>query len=400
MTNVSLLRHWIGCEVGVEMTKNKGPGMEEVVRAYFSRQGFFALRGVNLMYEGDKVTDIDVWLYGKQSASVRTRTIVDVKDKRSPKAFERILWTRGMQLALGCDRSIVATTYNNPNAKNFAREQGVALLHKDFLERLKEQIDTSSRITEEQFTDLINRYKDHKLDGDWLKRIADVKSTLISIKSYPAFIKAMSAFRFFSERATTKPQYNEQAIRCAYFSAAIACVALDSALEKSVYESIKDKYNSIFDGVTYGDSGDTKTQDNIHTVLDVISSGMENGQVVARQVEGMLSDLFEGIRANIVAEFFSREHNASNLFTVAKELDDKAYAADFDSLRNLTTEAKSVLGIYCDFMQVKRNVVLVSNNIISSIDHPDLGDQFDGQVEKRSELEENKPTDKQQSFIE
>jgi hypothetical protein len=64
----------------------------------------------------------------RQSASVRTRTIVDVKDKRSPKAFERVLWARGMQLALGCDRAIVATTDRGAKIVRFAHQQKVGLL--------------------------------------------------------------------------------------------------------------------------------------------------------------------------------------------------------------------------------------------------------------------------------
>src|ERR1043165_9730068 len=113
-----------------------GAGLEELVRDYFARQGFFALRGVSFRFEDEEVTDIDAWFYSRQSASVRTRTIVDIKDKRSPKAFERILWTRGMQLALGCDRAIVAPTDSGPKILRFAHKQRVALLSKDFLNRL------------------------------------------------------------------------------------------------------------------------------------------------------------------------------------------------------------------------------------------------------------------------
>ena len=354
------------------MSQRKGPRLEEVVRAYFARQGFFALRGVDLTFDGDKVTDIDVWLYGRLSASIRTRTIVDVKDKRSPKAFERILWTRGMQLALGCDRAVVATTYNNLKAKRFAREQGVALLHKEFLDRLRSRIDTSNRMSEEQFVELIGAYKEHKLDGDWLRTIADVKSAVISLAGYPAFNKAMTAFRFFSERALTRSQHREQAIRSAYVSAAIACIAMDSALERSLYEGQKERYKAIADGVTYGDSGDLRTQKSIRAVLEVISSGLENGQVIARQVQAEMDSLFSSVRADILAEFFAREHNASALFAVAKELDDSAYAPDIRALKSLSVEAKSVLGVFCDFVQVKRSSVLPSDiNVLPSL-HGDV----------------------------
>ena len=381
------------------MTRSKGPRLEEVVRAYFAQQGYFALRGVDLRFEGDKVTDIDVWLYGRQSASIRTRTIVDVKDKRSPKAFERILWTRGMQLALGCDRAIVATTYSSPKAKRFAREQGVSLLHKDFVDRLRERIDTSNRISGEQFAAAINGYKEHKLDGDWLRKIEDVKSALISLSSYPAFNGAMSAFRFFAERTVTRSQHRTQAIRGAYVTAAIACIALDSALQRSLYEGARDRYRAIIDGVTYGDAGDFKTQNNIRSILSIISSGIENGQVIARQAEEALNDVFLSIRADIVGEYFSREHNAATLFGVAKELDDGAYGRDVKALQEFSAEAKSAVGVFCDFVQIKRSTLWYSdrNDDESISTHEcEVGDTSSGCSDRSAEGD---PSDDQASLL-
>src|SRR3546814_17676668 len=118
------------------MAARKGENLEELVRAFFSRQGYFCLRGVTFSFEGESATDIDVWLYGKQGASIRTRAVVDVKNKKSPKAFERILWVRGMQLAIGCDRALVATTETDPRIARFARDQRVALISRAFLSRL------------------------------------------------------------------------------------------------------------------------------------------------------------------------------------------------------------------------------------------------------------------------
>ena len=381
------------------MTRSKGPRLEEVVRAYFARQGYFALRGIDLRFEGDKVTDIDVWLYGRQSASIRTRTIVDVKDKRSPKAFERILWTRGMQLALGCDRAIVATTYSSPKAKRFAHEQGVSLLHKDFVERLRGKVDTSSRISGEQFTAIINEYKEHKLDGDWLRQIEDAKSALISLASYQAFNRAMSGFRFFAERAVTRPQHWEQAIRGAYITAAVACVALDSALQPSLYEGTRDRHRAITAGVTYGDTGDFRTQNSIRTILDIISSGIENGQVVARQAEGALNALFSSVRADIIAEFFSREHNASTLFDVAKELDDCAYGNDVKVINDLSTEAKSVIGVFCDFVKVKRSALWFNDGNDNGSITGNASECVDVPSEKSDDSEGNEPSGSQTPLL-
>jgi hypothetical protein len=375
------------------LADEKGVGLEELVRAYFARQGFFALRGVLLRFEEEQVTDIDVWLYGRQSASVRTRIIVDVKNRRSPKAFERILWTRGIQLALGCDRAIVATTETNPKVTRFAEQQKVGLLTKGFLERLQKGIDTTDRLTSEQFSENIKQYQAHKQDGDWLKQISDAKSAAVSLPGYPAFNKSMAAFRFFAERAETRPQHREQTIRAAYFTAALACIALDAALERVLYEDSGSRFKAITNGVTYGDAGDSKVQKSIDTVLAVISSGMENGRVVSSQAKRALEKLFQSVRADIIAEYFVREHNAATLFGVAKELDDRAHSADSASILSLSTEAKSIIGVFADFVEAKRGMLLNQGIDQSRKTHPTGADE--PAVKSRSEAENtaDAPTD-------
>lgn len=342
------------------MVSRKGVGLEELVRSYFARQGFFALRSVSLRFEDDDVTDIDVWSYGRPSASIRTRTIIDVKDKRSPKTFERILWARGMQLALGCDRAIVATTDNNQKLARFAQAQKVALLSKQFIGRLQNKIDNPDRLTLEQFLDNIRKYPDHKHDGDWTKKLADAKSSVISLQGYPAFNKSMAAFRFFAERAQTRPQHKEQALRGAFLVAALACIALDTALENVLYEDSPSRYRAIATGVTYGDAGDAKVQKSIDTILSVIAEGMENGRVLSRMAKDALDKLFQNVRADIVAEHFAKEHNASTLFSVAKELDDHAHSIDASKIQELSTEAKSVIGVFSDFVQAQRTTLFNS----------------------------------------
>ena len=340
------------------MAARKGANLEELVREYLARQGLFALRSVPLRYEDEEVTDIDVWCYGRQSASIRTRTLVDVKSKRSPKAFERILWSRGMQLALNCDKAIVATTDRNPKIVRFARQQEVALLTKGFLDRLRRKIDTSERQTLEQFLENIRKYPEHKQDGDWIKLIADAKSAVISLHGYPAFNKSMTMFRFFADRAHTRPQHKEQAVRASYLVAALACIALDDALVHVVYEDTPTRYKAITEGVRYGDAGDGKVQKSIDKVLSVMGQGMENGRVVARQAKDAMDTLFDRVRSEIIAEYFAKENNAAKLFAVAKELDSRAHSVNESKIMDLSIEAKSVLGVFSDFVQTNRAVLL------------------------------------------
>ncbi|HHT9007268.1 TPA: restriction endonuclease [Burkholderia cenocepacia] len=339
------------------MASTKGPELEELVRAYFARQGFFAIRSVPLQYESEDVTDIDVWVYGRQAASARTRMVVDAKNKRSPKAFERIMWVRGLQAVLGCDRAIVATTDGSPAVTRFAQQQKVAVLTRNFLERLEKRIDVDSRLSLEQFIECIEANPSHKQDGEWLRRISDAKAALTSLPGFPAFNRIMAAFAFFAERVETRAQHREQAVRAALFCAALACVALDGALERLTYASLDQRLQGIMDGVAYGDSGDGRAQSNIDTVLAVVSENMPNGRVVAAQARGAFDKLFSSIRADVIAEFFAREANAGQLFNVAKELDDCAHAISPEQLRNLSTEARSVIGVFCDFVGAKRSLL-------------------------------------------
>jgi hypothetical protein len=263
--------------VGSEFTGSKGPLLEEIVRGYFAKQGFFALRSVPLRFDGDDVTDVDIWLYARQSASVRTRVVVDVKNKKQPRALERVLWTKGLQAITGADRAIVVTTDNNPQIAKFGQEHRVVVLTKAFLDRLQKTLSLQDRISWEEFLGSVRQYPAQKSDGDWVRRLEEAKSGLISLPGFPAFNRAISAFGFFAARIESRPHFAEQALRCVLLCAALGCVALDSALERVVFEDVVARNKAILEGITYGDSGDGRAQKSIENVLFLIEESMEGG---------------------------------------------------------------------------------------------------------------------------
>ncbi len=190
-----------------------------------------------------------------------------------------------------------------------------------------------------------------------MKQIANAKSAVVSLSPYPAFNKAISAFRFFAERAATRPQHREQALRGAYFAAALACLALDAASERLVFEEKSVRHKLLYAGVTYGDVGDGRVKSSINTVLDVIANGVKNGKVIARQTGDAIDEMFAGLRAEIIAEFFAKDENSQMLFPVARELEGKAHARSRSELTTLSLEAKSVLGVFSDFVGSKRTAL-------------------------------------------
>lgn len=140
-----------------------------------------------------------------------------------------------------------------------------------------------------------------------------------------------------------------------------------------LYEDTSGRFRAITNGVTYGDDGDGKTRQSIDMVLEVISTGMENGRVVSRQASRTFEDLFQSIRADITGEYFSREHNASSLFCAGKELEEHAHIVDAQAVYELSTASKAILGVFADFAQINRDVLLRAESRTQRSHVADLG---------------------------
>ncbi len=85
--------------MGKQHPINKGYRMEESLRSYFLKTGYYVVRDVPFVYGGFDITDIDLWLYGRASSVSREITIVDAKNRRTPQAMERIFWVQGLRQA-------------------------------------------------------------------------------------------------------------------------------------------------------------------------------------------------------------------------------------------------------------------------------------------------------------
>lgn len=122
------------------MAGTKGNKAEESLRLYFLDAGYYVVRGVPYKYKDFDITDIDLFLYGRASALSRERNIVDIKNKKTPQAVERIFWTKGLQKSLNMDHAIVATTETNPAVLAYGKENDVIVLDGKFLKKNTNQI--------------------------------------------------------------------------------------------------------------------------------------------------------------------------------------------------------------------------------------------------------------------
>src|SRR5258708_4826534 len=163
----------------------KGYQMEELLRRYFIRSGYFTVRCVPFIYDGFEVTDIDIWLYDRPSSVARHRIIVDSKNRSTPKAIERIFWTKGLKAVLGVEQAIVATTEKRQAVSDFGREQDILILDGTFLSKLQKSSESfDARLTEEEFLNHLAAYSPGKNGGDWKNRFVAAKRLLATDLGY------------------------------------------------------------------------------------------------------------------------------------------------------------------------------------------------------------------------
>ena len=79
--------------------------------------------------------------------------------------------------------------------------------------------------------------------------------------------------------------------------------------------------------------------------------------------------MFAEVRAEIIAEFFAKEQNAAHLFPVARELEGRAHARSREGLIGLSVEAKSIIGVFADFVGAKRTALLSSEFVTTDGEH-------------------------------
>src|SRR5580704_11437008 len=153
----------------------KGFDLEEALKAYFWQAGYFVVRGIPYRLEGEDVTDIDLWLYERPAALTRRRLIVDVKNRRSPKVSERIIWSKGLQAELGVDGAIVATTDKRPSARRLARSLGITLLDGDAVAKLMQsaQLRNTGQLSSDQLDDAVKRIDQARRSGEWRQNLQD-----------------------------------------------------------------------------------------------------------------------------------------------------------------------------------------------------------------------------------
>ena len=235
----------------------KGYSLEESLRAYFWQAGYFVVRGLPYQIENEDITDVDLWLYERPTAATRRRFIVDIKNKKSPKASERIIWTRGLQAALGVDGAIVATTDNRAGMRRLAKSLGLQILDGEAVSKIgqSEKVDTSDRPTLENLNDAIRAVDAQRRTTDWRIRLHDARSSLLTGLGVQSANRNLSACAYFAEQTALAQPQSEQAgtsLRLVYLTSAMVAISLDFVLADQAFRSPDDRKKIIVNAIKFG----------------------------------------------------------------------------------------------------------------------------------------------------
>ncbi len=372
-----------------DKTLGKGAVLEELLRAYFLRAGFFVIRAVPFRFAEEDLTDVDLWLYERPIGSTRRVQICDIKYKQRPKAVERIFWTSGLATALKVDGAYVATTDKRKNLRAIADNLDLQLIDGNDIQRIlaSHNILYPQRITDEQ---LISNLKaiDDDLRGKYLQNSRDqILSSLSEGFGARSAVKALESFSRLATSAISYRPNSPAAIasgRLAYLAGAIVCQSLDFVSVDAAFRPLDERRDLILQAVRYGALASEQGQRSLRLALALIEKYSPAGKASALAVEQGLKEDLESIPAEIIADQAMKLLKSDQLFVVGKDLEMESYSQDVASFDHLINTSKAMLGALLDYSGIDRKKFATAWT--SSPSHSDSKSLEQKAIEKQSEL--------------
>jgi hypothetical protein len=343
-------------------TGQKGPDLEETLKAYFWQAGYFAVRGVPFRLDDEDITDVDLWLYERPAALTRRRLILDAKNKIKPKAAERLVWVRGLQAALAVDGAIVASTDKRPSSRRLAKAMGVILLDGDAVTKLTTttKLRLDDQYPSEAYDALFKAVDSSRRSNEWKFALLAARSSLLTSFGVHSANTALRTAGFFGEQAITAAPKSEQAqvaLRGFYSSCAYAAIGLDYVLADLAFRSQDERRTALINGIRYGHTGTTEPLATVRAAIGLVRQHAPNGNSIAKQVERGFEQQAATVSAEIIADYVASLSSADALYTVARELERNAYNIQMTRYDALSIEARSLLGVFADFHGLSREKI-------------------------------------------
>jgi hypothetical protein len=337
----------------------KGWDLEELLRAYFLRAGFYAVRGVPLRISGEDLTDVDIWLYERPTGSSRRRQIVDAKSKNRPKAIERFLWTNGLKELLGVDGAYVATTDSRSMLRPISKKLGISLLDGADLTRISgsDKVLYPERLSEEELLSRLVKFDRPRRDRTMQGVYADIKSSLIDAFGAGALNRGLDAIGVIGGIAASSHPNGEDAetaVRICYFVASVVAISIDFVLSEFSFRSSEERREALVNAIRYGNSDLATGKEKFVLAIELLRKYGPQGEASGRKVEAALTKDIQNIPAEIIADHVVKHAKQDDLFQIARRLEHSAFSRDLAPFDRLPAEEKSFVAAALDFANIER----------------------------------------------
>lgn len=330
----------------IQRTIDKGGLMEELLRTYFISLGYFVVRGVKYRYENNDITDIDLYLYGRASSLTRERINVDIKNKKTPQAFERILWANGLKKLLHLNQCIVATTDNRPMVHSFGKIHNTIILDGAFLAKLKSSLNLD-RLTEDELLMEFANHKNYNKSNyykDWRFLYERSKSRLLTELDFSGFNSTILDISSIIDVVITDQQKRDQAVRMLYALLSHLLLIIDFILKDIAFLEQAEKEKKLSNGFKFGNLGKEGIDKIIEMAVKI--SGNRSAGTIMNSLDSKSTDIFK--------DYFSRNDTSKNIFNWAKAFEQLAFKKSLTYPEDIEAYLKGVISMVLDFNKVDR----------------------------------------------
>jgi hypothetical protein len=344
---------------------DKGGRAEECLAHYFRQLGSFVVRGVPVREGQDDVTDIDLWVYTRATPHARHVAIVDIKNKKRGKAFERAIWVKGLQIALGADEAMIASQGVKDTAQRFSDRMKVRVIPRSLFDAIiKRYAENEDRLSSEEVEVEVSRIVLGKVDLK--KRWGNLKAEIatgIDFRTLNIWLdEAADLLRHASERERNGGPIT----RSAYFCCSLVAVAADFLGREHSLSETATRRDFFRQGLLFGRTDFDARAAYLQFAEQVVNEFLDPTGSSASQIRSQFDKAVEKMPVQGLAEFFARPHAGSDLLRAAIALDEAAHARVISPPHQLeSVEAKMVIGLVGDYAGLRRRDVLGSKTDIA-----------------------------------
>lgn len=336
----------------------KGFKTEELIRKYFIQSGFYVCRGLKLAYDGDDITDIDIWIYERSATLARRRTIIDVKDKQRPQASERLLFVLGLARMVGTEGCGVVTTDNRQSLRELAIKHKVLWINGNDLKRLKSSrsLLEMNRLSEEDLvTQLaaLDRARGSKNIQDLYESGKSSLADRFGIQSANFCLDATLMAADWAVRSHPNSPQAGTLVRMTYSLASMCAASFDYASAETALRPAEERVQHLTKAIRFG-SDEKVFEDRLSWLEKVVTHYADSGATTARKVLDGLKGSIKGENAEALAQVLVKLSHDHRLFDAARKLDAAAFSEKLTSLKSLDAGAVTVLGAILDHGEIER----------------------------------------------